>query len=119
MNLRRRLEQLATMKRFRHSDSGQRGWFIGDFPEAVVRTQEFEVCWQGNPAGARDIPHFHKIITEVQLVIKGRMIINGEEFAKGDIYVSEPGEHYIAEYLEDTEVVAIKFPSIPSDKYLI
>jgi hypothetical protein len=47
------------------------------------------------------------------------MIINGEEFGPGDIYVSEPGEHYHAEYLEDTKVVAIKFPSIPDDKYYI
>jgi hypothetical protein len=41
------------------------------------------------------------------------------EFGPGDIYVSDPGEHYYGEYLEDTEVVAIKFPSIPSDKYYI
>jgi hypothetical protein len=47
------------------------------------------------------------------------MIINNVEFAAGDIYMSEPGEHYYAEYLEDTSVVAIKFPSIPSDKYYI
>ena len=84
-----------------------------------MQTKDFEVCWQGNPAGAKDIPHLHKIITELQLITKGRMIINGEEFGPGDIYMSEPGEPYYAEYLEDTQVVAIKFPSIPTDKYLI
>jgi hypothetical protein len=47
------------------------------------------------------------------------MVINGEEFVPGDIYVSEPGEEYRAYYLEDTQVVAIKFPSIPDDKYYI
>ena len=107
------------MRKFKLSESGARGWFIGDFPEAVVRTRDFEVCWQGNTAGAKDRPHIHKIITEVQLITKGRMIINGAEFGPGDIYVSEPGEEYHAEYLEDTEVVAIKFPSIPTDKYLV
>ena len=107
------------MRKFKLSESGARGWFIGDFPEAVVRTRDFEVCWQGNTAGTKDRPHIHKIITEVQLITSGRMRINGVEFGPGDIYVSEPGEEYHAEYLEDTEVVAIKFPSIPDDKYLI
>lgn len=107
------------MKKFRLSEAGARGWFIGDFPEAVVRTKDFEVCWQANPAGAVDTPHYHKEITELQLITKGRMIINNQEFGPGDIYVNEPGEHYYAHYLEDTEVVAVKFPSIPDDKYLI
>jgi hypothetical protein len=107
------------MKKFRLSESGARGWFIGDFPEAVIRTKDFECCWQENKAGNKDRPHCHKIITEVQLITNGRMIINGEEFGPGDIYMSEPGEHYYAEYLEDTKVVAIKFPSIPDDKYYI
>ena len=107
------------MKKFRLSEAGARGWFIGDFPEAVVRIKNFEVCWQGNLAGNKDVPHVHKVITEVQLITSGRMIINGEEFGPGDIYVSEPGEPYYAEYLEDTEVVAVKFPSLPTDKYLV
>jgi hypothetical protein len=107
------------MKKYKLSEAGARGWFVGDFPEAVVRTKDFEVCWQGNPAGHADTPHLHKIITEVQLITHGRMVINGEEFVPGDIYVSEPGEEYRAYYLEDTQVVAIKFPSIPDDKYYI
>ncbi len=107
------------MKKFRLSESGARGWFVGDFAEAVVRTKDFEVCWQSNQAGAVDKPHMHKVITELQLITEGRMIINGEEFGPGDIYVSEPGEEYHAHYLEDTKVVAIKFPSIPDDKYYI
>lgn len=107
------------MKKFRLSEAGARGWFIGDFPEAVIRTKDFEVCWQGNEAGNVDRPHMHKIITEVQLITEGRMVINGEEFGPGDIYVSEPGEEYRAHYLEDTKVVSIKFPSIPDDKYYL
>jgi hypothetical protein len=107
------------MKKYKLSEAGARGWFVGDFPEAVVRTKDFEVCWQGNPAGHVDTPHLHKIITEVQLVTAGRMVINGEEFGPGDIYVSTPGEEYRAHYLEDTKVVALKFPSLPNDKYYI
>lgn len=107
------------MKKLRHSDTGDRGWFIGDFAQAVIQTKDFEACWQRNAAGVKDTPHYHKVTTEVQLITRGRMIINGVEFGPGDIYVSEPGEHYYGEYLEDTEVFAIKFPSVPSDKYYI
>lgn len=107
------------MKKYKLSEAGARGWFIGDFPEAVIRTQDFEVCWQSAVAGQKDRPHVHKVITEVQLITKGRIRINGEEFSTGEIYVSEPGENYYSEYLEDTEVVTIKFPSIPNDKYYL
>jgi hypothetical protein len=107
------------MRKVKLSDAGDRGWFVGDFERAAVRTRDFEVCWQGNSAGTVDTPHMHKIITELQLITEGRMIINGVEFGPGDIYVSEPGEEYRAHYLEDTKVVAIKFPSIPDDKYYI
>jgi hypothetical protein len=66
------------MKKYKLSESGARGWFIGDFPEAVIRTKDFEVCWQGNRAGAKDRPHIHKIITEVQLITSGCIRINGK-----------------------------------------
>ena len=107
------------MKKLRHSDSGDRGWFIGDFAQAVVKTKDFEACWQQNAAGVKDTPHYHKVTTEVQLLTRGRMIVNGVEFGPGDICIIEPGDHYYGEYLEDTEVFAIKFPSVPSDKYYI
>jgi hypothetical protein len=40
-------------------------------------------------------------------------------FKAGDICVLEPGDISQIEYLEETEVVTIKTPSIPSDKYLL
>lgn len=107
------------MKKFKHSESGERGWFIGNFAGAVFQTADFECCWQANPAGKKDIPHYHLKATEIQLVVKGRMIINTEEFSVGDICILEPGEPYYAEYLEDTEVFAVKTPSVSNDKYYI
>lgn len=107
------------MKKLQHSDTGDRGWFIGDFAQAAIKTKDFEACWQWNEAGVKDTPHYHKVITEVQLITRGRMIVNGVEFGPGDICITEPGDHYYGEYLEDTEVFAIKFPSIPTDKYYI
>ena len=107
------------MKKLRLSDSGARGWFIGDFPEAVVRTKDFEVCYQTNSQDYPTDDHYHKVITEIQLVIRGCLVVNGEEFHAGEICVLEPGEEYRSYYLEPTDVVAVKFPSVPDDKYLL
>lgn len=107
------------MKKLKLSDSGARGWFIGDFPEAVHRTKDFEVCYQTNSQNYNYQDHYHKIITEIQLVIRGCLVVNGEEFRSGDICVLEPGDEYRSHYLEPTDVIAVKFPSIPDDKYLL
>lgn len=106
------------MKRFKLKDSGSRGWFIGDFDNAVYRTKEFEVNYQKNSRGPTP-SHTHKIIHEIQLVISGKMLVNGEIFLPGDICMLEPGDISQIEYLEDTETVAIKTPSIPSDKHYL
>lgn len=106
------------MKRFRLEDSGARGWFIGDFPEAVFRTKDFEICYQDNPRG-KTPSHVHKELTEITLVISGQALLNGELFGPGDIHILYPGDVSQLEYLEQTQVVTIKTPSIPSDKHLL
>jgi hypothetical protein len=107
------------LKKLRLSDSGARGWFVGDFPEAVVQTKDFEVCYQTNCQTYDVRDHYHKIITELQLVVRGCLVVNGEEFRPGDICLIEPGDEYCSHYLEPTDVVAVKFPSRPDDKYYI
>ena len=106
------------MRRSSLKDSGARGWFIGDFPDAVFQTKDFEVCYQKNPRG-QTASHIHKLAHEITLVISGSQICNGEIFSAGDICILEPGDISQIEYLEETEVVTIKTPSIPSDKHLL
>jgi hypothetical protein len=107
------------MKKLKLSDSGARGWFIGSFPEAIHQTPDFEVCFQTNSAGTSDRAHYHRIVTEMQLITRGCMILNDQEFRAGDICVVEPGETAQAHYIEDTDTVAVKWPSIPNDKYYV
>lgn len=107
------------MKKFKLSDSGARGWFIGDFPEAVHRTSDFETCYQTNTAGTVYVQHYHKVITEIQLITRGCMILNDVEYRAGDIVIVEPGDIVGGYYSEDTDTVAVKFPSIPGDKYYV
>ena len=106
------------MKRYKLSDAGARGWFIGDFDNALYRTKAFEVCYQDNPRGTTPT-HYHKELTEITLVISGRCLLNGEIFTAGDIHILYPGDISQLEYLEDTQVVTIKTPSIPEDKHYL
>lgn len=106
------------MKRFKLDDCGARGWFIGNFAEAVHRTKEFEVNYQVNEPG-HSVSHYHKEVTEITLVVTGRMLMNGQIFSPGEIIYLEPGDIAQLEYLEHTTTVTVKTPSIPSDKFLV
>ena len=106
------------MKKFRIDQAGDRGWFIGDFDGAVWRNKDFEVTYQKNPR-SQTASHIHKIAHEITLVISGRQICNGQIFEAGDICMLEPGDISQIEYLEETEVVTIKVPSVPADKYYL
>jgi hypothetical protein len=106
------------MQRYKLSDCGARGWFIGNFDGAVHRTKDFEVTYQKNQRG-QTASHIHKLAYEITLVISGRQICNGQMFVAGDICILEPGDISQIEYLEETEVVTIKTPSIPDDKHYL
>ena len=106
------------MKRYKLSDCGARGWFIGDFEGAVWRNKDFEVTYQKNPR-SQTASHIHKLAHEITLVISGSQICNGQLFGPGEICMLEPGDISQIEYLEETEVVTIKVPSVPSDKHYL
>ena len=106
------------MRRSSLKDSGSRGGFDGDFDGAAYHTKDFEVTYQKNPR-SQTASHIHKLTYEITLVISGRQICNGQMFAAGDICILEPGDISQIEYLEETEVVTIKTPSVPSDKHYL
>ena len=106
------------MKSFNLSDCGDRGWYIGDFIGAAYKTKDFEVCFQDNPRG-KTASHYHKEATEITLVISGKLLLNGEIYEAGSIHILEPGDISQLEYLEPTQVVTVKTPSVPGDKYLL
>ncbi|MDD4981570.1 MAG: hypothetical protein WC329_03215 [Candidatus Omnitrophota bacterium] len=94
-----------------------RGWFIGDFPRAVYRTTEFEVAVKSEKAGARVNKHFHKVASEITLVVRGIIRLNKKNFAKGDIIVIGPGEAVDYRVVKDAVTVIVKVPSVQKDKY--
>ena len=94
------------------------GWFIGDFDKAVHRTKDFEVSYMQHPKGEEWPKHHHKIAKEINCLIKGRMLIDGKEINRGDIFIIEPGESTKPNFLEDCELIVVKVPSCPTDKYV-
>lgn len=106
------------MKTFRIENTGQRGWFIGSFPGAAFVSDQVEVCYTVEQVG-KPLSHYHTKCTETIFVVRGKMLHQGKQYTKGDIIVLEPGEINDCEYLEETEVVAVKIPAGGDDKILI
>jgi len=102
--------KIANIKEFKM------GWFIGDFSPALYKTKDFEVAHHHYPKGLKSTPHTHRIATEVNYIVKGRLIATGKHLGPGDIFVYEPNDISDVEFLEDSDLIIVKFPSIPSDK---
>lgn len=95
-----------------------KGWFVGGFAPAALSTAACEVAVKHYAAGAVEPAHFHKVATEVTLVLSGRVRMAGREWGPGDIVVLEPGEVSAFEALSDAVNVVVKVPGAPDDKYL-
>jgi hypothetical protein len=94
-----------------------RGWFVGNFEPSVLKTNAVEVGVKRYKSGDHESLHFHKIATEVTVIVSGRVRLNGAEFIAGDIVVIEPGEVTDFYVLEDAVTTVVKLPSVINDKY--
>ena len=91
-----------------------KGWFIGDFDPAVVKTKEFELAHHFHEKG------YHKVATEINYIIKGKVIVNDDHhLSSGGIFVYEPYDVSNVKFLEDTDLMVAKIPSAKNDKYLV
>lgn len=95
-----------------------KGWFVGNFEPTLLKTNAVEVAVKEYRKGDYEGRHYHKIATEITVIVNGRVKMNGIEYGKGDIIVMEPGEVTDFECLEDgTQNVVVKFPGANNDKY--
>ncbi|MBU8921000.1 MAG: hypothetical protein KOO63_04065 [Bacteroidales bacterium] len=106
-----------------HMGDMKNGWFVGDFAPTAFRTSEAEVCFATHKAGENPQAHFHKEAPEITAVISGLIVMynytthNIHMFGPGDIFVVEPNEIVEPIILRDTQVIVVKVPSLPKDKY--
>ncbi|WP_137170456.1 hypothetical protein [Marinomonas sp. FW-1] len=101
-----------------HLDNMIKGWFIGSFEPTLINTDQVEVAVKKYKKGEYEDRHYHKIATEITVVVSGRILMNGVEYGAGDIVVIEPCESTDFEALEDTVNTVVKFPGATQDKYL-
>ena len=94
----------------------ERGWFIGNFPKAILQTDQFEVALISCGVGIHPT-HYHKIATEYNVLIEGKLRIADRIINPGDVYVIDKCEVTEQEFLEPSKVLCVKTPSVADDKY--
>ena len=100
-------------------DDMVRGWFVGDFEPTLLRTRDVEVAVQHYAAGIREARHYHKIATEVTVIVSGEVEMNQTRYHAGDILVIAPGDATDFHAVTDAVTAVVKFPGAPHDKYLV
>lgn len=95
-----------------------KGWFVGDFEPSLYKTDAVEVAVKHYQAGSIEPWHYHKVATEITVIVSGRVKMCGEEFRTGDIVIIEPETETNFEVIEDTITTVVKLPGASNDKYL-
>lgn len=95
------------------------GWFIGDFFPSIFKNQFFEVGHHIHKKNEQTFPHYHSYTTELNYIIKGKLNVSGNILNEGDIWIYESNEISDVKFLEDSEIIIIRWPSIPKDKTII
>lgn len=100
-------------------DNMIKGWFVGNFEPTLYKTNDVEVAVKTYQAGEHEGKHFHKIATEITVIISGTVRMNGIEYNTGDIVVMEPGDVTDFEAVTDAVNAVVKLPGANNDKYLV
>ncbi|WP_043650212.1 cupin domain-containing protein [Chitinilyticum litopenaei] len=100
-------------------DDMLKGWFVGNFKPTAFETKAAEVGIKTYAAGEKEAKHYHKISTELTVVIDGTILMNGQTYEKGDIIVIPPGNATDFEAITDARTVVVKVPGELNDKYLV
>ena len=92
------------------------GWFIGNFTPSLHANAHIEVGVKRFAKGDREPTHHQLRATEWTCVIQGRVRIGEFIFKENEIAQIPPLESADFEALEDSILVVVKSPSLPSDK---
>ena len=94
-----------------------KGWFVGNFEPSLCKTNEVEVAVKSYKRGDKENAHYHKIATEITVVVSGKVRMFGKEWGAGDIIVVVPGDVTDFEALTDAVNTVVKIPGANNDKY--
>jgi len=96
-----------------------KGWFVGGFEPTALSTDSCEVGVKHYKAGDKEAAHYHKVATEVTVLLSGSVSMRDQVWVAGDIIVLEPGDITAFEALTDAATVVVKVPGALNDKYLV
>lgn len=96
-----------------------KGWFVGNFEPSLYKTSDVEVAVKRYAKGDKEGRHYHRIATEITVVVKGKIFMFDSEYSEGDIIIADPGDATSFEALEDCVNVVVKLPGVNDDKYEI
>ena len=99
-------------------DNMVKGWFVGNFSPTLLQTNDAEVAVKSYKAGDAEGWHFHKIATEITVILSGEVEMNGVRYGAGDMIVMEPNEGTDFRAVTDAMNVVVKMPGANNDKYL-
>lgn len=94
-----------------------KGWFVGNFNPTLLSTKDFEVAIKKYKSGESEAEHFHKVATEITVVVSGQVQMCNRIWGEGSIIKLMPGEATSFLALEDAVTVVVKTPSAIGDKY--
>jgi len=94
-----------------------KGWFVGAFSPTVFHTDACEVAVKTYRAGDNESAHYHKIATEITVIISGEVKMCGKIWRAGDIIEISPGEVASFVCIKDAVTVCVKLPGVLQDKY--
>tara|TARA_B100000989_G_C19273058_1_gene357037 strand:- start:57 stop:389 length:333 start_codon:yes stop_codon:yes gene_type:complete len=105
-----------TFKTYKLSDM-KKGWFVGNFFPTIHNTNNVEVAIKKYNAGDKEGKHYHKLATEITVITKGEVEMNGNKYKEGSIIVIEPFTATDFHALSDVTTTVVKIPGANDDKY--
>ena len=96
-----------------------KGWFVGEFKPSAFSTGSCEVAVKNYLRGDNEKEHYHKLATEVTLVLSGQVKMLDKIWTDGDIITIFPEEVTAFEALSDATLVVVKIPGALNDKYFL
>lgn len=94
------------------------GWFVGNFEPSMLKTNDVEAAVKVYKQGEYEAAHYHKIATEITVIISGQAKMFETVWNAGDIVIAEPGDITSFEAIENTVNVVVKIPGVNNDKYM-
>lgn len=94
------------------------GWYIGDF-DCAYQTKQFEVSFKIHKKESVWDTHYHKYVTEINLLVRGKMTIHDKILLPGDIFILEPYEIANPVFDDNCEIICVKVPGIRMDKVTV